>query len=30
MAGIVSGLISLSAVEGLAGNVWKQKREGKA
>ncbi|KAG7571012.1 hypothetical protein FFLO_00976 [Filobasidium floriforme] len=30
VAGIVSGLISLSAVEGLAGNVWKQKREGKA
>jgi len=29
VAGIVSGLISLSAVEGLAGNVWKQKREGK-
>jgi len=30
IAGIASGLVSLSAVEGLAANVWKQKREGKA
>lgn len=30
VAGIASALVSLAAVEGLAANVWKQKKDGRA